>query len=31
MLAEGLALWDELEQDSGEQLLARTGDRQPRP
>ncbi len=25
MLAEGLALWDELEQDSGEQLLARTG------
>ncbi|TLM71721.1 FAD-dependent oxidoreductase [Pseudarthrobacter sp. NamB4] len=25
MLAEGLALWDELEQESGEQLLARTG------
>ena len=25
MLAEGLALWDELEQDSGETLLARTG------
>ncbi len=25
MLAEGLSLWDELEQDSGEQLLARTG------
>ncbi|WP_066289106.1 FAD-dependent oxidoreductase [Arthrobacter sp. B6] len=25
MLAEGVALWDELEQDSGEQLLARTG------
>ena len=25
MLAEGLALWDELEKDSGEQLLARTG------
>jgi sarcosine oxidase len=25
MLAEGLALWDELEQDSGVQLLARTG------
>ena len=25
MLAEGLALWDELEQDSGEQLLTRTG------
>ena len=24
MLAEGLSLWDELEQDSGEQLLART-------
>jgi sarcosine oxidase len=25
MLAEGLALWDELEQDSGERLLTRTG------
>lgn len=25
MLAEGLALWDELEQESGVQLLARTG------
>ncbi|WP_163167516.1 FAD-dependent oxidoreductase [Arthrobacter sp. Alg241-R88] len=25
MLAEGLSLWDELEQDSGEKLLARTG------
>ena len=25
MLAEGLALWDELEQESGETLLARTG------
>ena len=25
MLAEGLALWDELEQETGEQLLARTG------
>ena len=25
MLAEGLSLWDELEQESGEQLLARTG------
>lgn len=25
MLAEGLALWEELEQESGEQLLARTG------
>ena len=25
MLAEALALWDELEQESGEQLLARTG------
>ncbi|SLJ92606.1 FAD-dependent oxidoreductase [Arthrobacter sp. P2b] len=25
MLAEGLALWDELEQDSGEKLLTRTG------
>jgi sarcosine oxidase len=25
MLAEGLALWDELGQDSGEQLLSRTG------
>jgi sarcosine oxidase len=25
MLAEGLALWDELEQDSGVRLLARTG------
>lgn len=25
MLAEGLALWDELEQESGGQLLARTG------
>ncbi len=25
MLAEGLALWEELEQDSGEQLLTRTG------
>jgi sarcosine oxidase len=25
MLAEALALWDELEQDSGERLLARTG------
>ncbi|WP_461172948.1 FAD-dependent oxidoreductase [Arthrobacter sp. Z1-9] len=25
MLAEALSLWDELEQDSGEQLLARTG------
>ena len=25
MLAEGLALWDELEQESGEQLLTRTG------
>src|SRR5919112_4602330 len=25
MLAEGLSLWDELEQDSGETLLARTG------
>ncbi|WP_285243864.1 FAD-dependent oxidoreductase [Pseudarthrobacter sp. fls2-241-R2A-127] len=25
MLAEGLSLWEELEQESGEQLLARTG------